>query len=237
MLHAALLAVVLRAPPPPASDPDFGAMSVSLYDGSARALAAPPPASKPQRPAPEITATPTEIAIDPTAPTDVEPQFVVANVVEPDIDAPPDLDDPVALSVAAAASAAAGSACDLTRWLQAALQDDPRVRDALARIPRPARSVANAIMLWDGAWVAPRATATVDLETVRRAVINGVSAAPEACKSQIAQGPELLSLTDETGTTVVVVGSGIWRWAELLVPDRAASFASNVLGTGPTAKP
>lgn len=217
---------------------DVGTMSVSLYDGSAPSPAAASTPTPPRDPPPaQEPAATTAVEIEPLAPTDVEPQFIDVSLLQPDPDARLPVDDPVALSVAAAASAAAGSACDLTQWIQKALQADPQVQQALARIPRPARSIANAIMLWDGAWVATRATAADDTAAIRLAVISGVAAAPEACQNQATRGPELFTLNDAMGTTVVVVGSGNWKWADLLKVDPQPQNARVALATGPTAKP
>ena len=44
--------------------------------------------------------------------------------------------------------------CDVTSIVQQALRDSPEARDAVAALPPEARSVANAVMLWDGSWIA-----------------------------------------------------------------------------------
>ena len=212
-------------------------MSVSLYNGSATSAAVSPPAP-PRDPSPaQQSPAPKKVEVEPVAPSDIAPQFIDVSLPRPDPDDRPAVDDPVALSMAAAASAAAGQACELTQWLQKALQSDPQVQQALARIPRAGRSVANAIMLWDGAWVAPPATATADIAMIRRAVIVGIGAAPPACRDQPTRGPELFTLADTFGTTVVVVGSGVWRWADLLRDDPPNPGSHVALATRASAGP
>lgn len=237
LVHAALLVLLFTAKPATPAGSDLATMSVSLLDGNTSSVVKTAPAPKPA-PAPiQPPPAPAKLEIEPVPPSEIQPQFIDVSLPQPDPDDRPAVDDPVALSVAAAASAAAGQACDLTQWLQRALQADPQVQQALARIPRPARSVANAIMLWDGAWVTPPATATTDMAMIRRAVIVGIVAAPPACRDQLTRGPELFTLADTAGTTVVVVGSGVWRWADLLRDDPASSVVQAALATVPTAKP
>lgn len=110
-----------------------------------------------------------------------------------------------------------GDGCRLGEALQAMLQDDAEVTAALSRIPREARSVANALMLWDGAWVEKRAFDGSDgLLPVRRAILAGVSTAPISCREQVISGPMFLAVNGQPGTTLLALGSGSWRWSDLL---------------------
>lgn len=232
LAHAGLLALLFLAAPEPQFEADAGVIPISLMDGATAAprLAKPtPPTPPPATPsAPEAP----EVEVEPPQPTDVEPIFVAANLppVDPTLEPDP-LTTPAALSVAAAASAAAGEVCELGAWLQAALQVDPEVTQALMAIPRPARSVANAIMMWDGRWVGagPVATATTP---IRMALVNGVLAAPEACRNEALRGPRLLILPDSAGSTILAVGSGEWRWGDLLLEEQATAP-----GIGDTRRP
>lgn len=217
LAHALLAVLLLRPAQSPPMVSDIGTMGVSLYDGKMIAAAEGPAA-----PAPQVASHPPSEAkveaVDVEPPRDIEPQFVDVLSPEPDplIERDPLL-DPVSLSIAAASSAA-GQPCQLTAWLQQALQADPQVQAALPQIPRPARSVANAIMLWNGAWIEPQTTASVGVLTLHQAVIAGIRAAPAACREQVIQGPELIILLDGAGATVLAIGSGEWRWADLLDP-------------------
>ena len=190
-------------------------MSVSLFRGDA-------PAPSPRPPAASSASTPpppSEPPVTPPQPTEIEPEFVDVSLslsLEGERDP---LADAVAHSVSAASSGASGQTCQLTAWLQQALQADPRVHAALAGIPKPARSVANAIMLWDGGWVGPRLSASAGVTAIRMAVIAGVRSAPAACQSQVVRGPEQIMLTEGAESTILAIGSGEWRWGDLLAAD------------------
>ncbi len=114
-------------------------------------------------------------------------------------------------------SQAAGGACDLTGPVQAALQSSEGVTTNLPRIPRGGRSVANAIMVWNTDWVA--ADAKLDataLATIRDVVAGTIAAASPACRLQPQGGPRLIVLSGVRENTVLAMGSGMWRWQDLL---------------------
>ena len=105
--------------------------------------------------------------------------------------------------------------CALADDVRAALEaEGPRA--ALARIPAHRRSVAGAVMLWDGRWVRDGALAEPTVaRPIRRAVADAVRAADPACAAAPVTGPVVLILPEAAGSLVVVVGSGTWRWADL----------------------
>lgn len=239
-VHAALLAVLLTSGAAAPAVSDVGAISVSLFDGAAVAAAH---ADAPTQEAPAkspASQTPTEpepapAVNEPDPPSEIDPQFLDIRFADAETIDRPAVDDPVALSVAA--SAALGTPCDLSQWLQKALQADPQVLQALTLIPRPARSVANAIMLWDGGWVATSPRAASGVAAIRQALLAGVLAAPPACRDQPVVGPEIFTLTDAQGTTVIVVGSGAWRWGDLLIAPLRADAARFTVRRALDAKP
>ena len=114
------------------------------------------------------------------------------------------------------------SACDFTGALQAALQASPQVLDELSHIPREGRSVANAIMLWDGRW-APLQTPgySVMTDPLRQTILASILSLPATCQREPIAGPRLLIIADPQGATVIAVGSGDWRWVDLLEPEEA----------------
>ncbi len=109
-----------------------------------------------------------------------------------------------------------GETCQLSQWIQWTLQNDPSVFSALSAIPREGRSLANAIMLWDGDWVASDVMTAEVTDPIRAAIVIGVESAPVDCIDQPIQGPIFLPIQDDFGTTLVAVGSGTWQWADLL---------------------
>ena len=221
VLHLVILMLVLReTPPDPLGRFDQTGVSVALFDGRDRNSAAAPVLTSAVK-APAKPPTPQVEAKPPPQLSDVEPIYADSlPPVDPTAD-PFSLEGEVALSVAAAASAASGQACDLTQWIQTALQNNPQAQVALAQIPRPARSVANAMMLWNGRWVQMPAVAG-GLQTLRAAVLAGVASAPQACRSEVIRGPVLLTLADPGGSTILAIGSGEWRWDDLSADNLAA---------------
>lgn len=114
------------------------------------------------------------------------------------------------------AGAAAGG-CSIDGALQALFAAEPTVRAALVAIPRDARSVANAIQLWDGAWTPPPTPeGEPALAVIRAAIVETVSQAPARCRDEHLQGPRFLIVSQaDNMTTVLVLGSGDWRWTDL----------------------
>ena len=117
----------------------------------------------------------------------------------------------------AAASSAEG-ACDLTDTVQDSLRRSSTVRAALDELPRNERSVANAVMLWDGQWIdgaSPGARAA--LGKIRAVVTAAVAAASAPCRAATQSGPRLISVAGAPDT-VLALGSGRWRWDDLASP-------------------
>jgi hypothetical protein len=93
------------------------------------------------------------------------------------------------------------------------------VRTAVA----DAQRLGKAIMLWNGDWVRSGEQDGKGLSVVRQAIMWEVAFAPEACRNERVHGLMLLSLGD--GRTRFAIGSGDWRWSDLLglrkgAPDR-----------------
>ena len=103
-----------------------------------------------------------------------------------------------------------GGVCDMALALQQALRRDPVVRRAVAEAHRSGK----AIMLWNGDWVRSGEQDGKGLSAVREAIMWEVAFAPKACRNQRVHGLVLLSLAD--GSTRFGIGSGDWRWSDLL---------------------
>jgi hypothetical protein len=100
--------------------------------------------------------------------------------------------------------------CDTERIVQQALQRDPLVRTAV----EDAHRLGKAVMLWNGDWVRSGDQDGKGLSAVREAIIWELAFAPEACRNKRVHGLVLLSLAD--GNTRFAIGSGDWRWSDLL---------------------
>lgn len=196
---------------------ESGAMSASLFDGDA--FFSPQRAVSRLREAPRVERPLVEREVLP----DIEPLPATELLPPVDVTAEPvEIGDAVSTQVAAAARAAAasdGEPCLVGAWLQSALQNEPLVQEALTAIPSSARSVANAVMLWNGRW-SPAPNAALGMARIRALVVAGVASAPESCQLAPINGPVLITVGDPANSTVLAVGSGQWRWRDLLAESQ-----------------
>lgn len=122
-----------------------------------------------------------------------------------------------AIEIAGDGPAAASGECRLATALQAALAGDGAVRRALAAVPAEDRSLANAVMVWDGHWAPATALGgTPRANPVREVVVDQIHAASPDCRQAAITGPRLLVVTATESPTALAFGSGVWRWADLL---------------------
>ncbi len=158
---------------------------------------------------------------------DIEPDAPAKPVTVPPV---PETRAAVLLAPAsplAAAPAAAGSGdgtgCSVANVIGAALQADDAAMAELAALPAGVRSDADAVMLWNGAWldVAPETQSLMaenQIPALKNAVTLAVQALPPACTQVESVGPQLIPIPEPGRTTMVVIGSGVWRWAALIEP-------------------
>jgi hypothetical protein len=124
---------------------------------------------------------------------------------------------PPAMQVLAAAQAG-GKSCQIFEVVQTMLKTSDEVRQSLPLIPAQARSVANAVLLWDGHWVdASTVGGPASLGPIQSIVLLAVSSAPLSCQAEPVRGPRLIAVGDTRDTTVLAFGSGEWRWGAILV--------------------
>jgi hypothetical protein len=115
-----------------------------------------------------------------------------------------------AAAVGEGAGGGGGGTCDLAQAVQRALRRDPQVRSAVEEANRSGK----AIMLWNGDWVRSGGQEGKGLSAAREAVMWEVGFAPQACRNQRMHGLLLMSLAD--GNTRFAIGTGDWRWSDLL---------------------
>ena len=84
-----------------------------------------------------------------------------------------------------------------------------------------ANRLGKAVMMWNGDWVRSGGQDGKGLSAVREAIMWEVAFAPEACRNERMRQPVLLSLAD--GNTRFAIGSGDWRWSDLLGVRRGPS--------------
>ena len=121
---------------------------------------------------------------------------------------------PVAPMVLAATSS--GNGCSVTEEVQATLRASNDVHAALDRIPRAARSVANAVLLWNGRWIdANEVGGPGAIDPIRAAVAAVVHTASADCRTAQLTGPRFMIVPSPSGTRILTFGSGDWTWAEV----------------------
>ncbi len=120
----------------------------------------------------------------------------------------------------ASAAGAPDQPCNLTGTLSNVFAQSPEVRLGLNELPVSQRSVANAVMLWDGQW--PEESLSGGKALLRALLVKAISAARPDCLTQANTGPVLFFVPDDSATVIVAVGSGDWRWGDLLSPAPAA---------------
>ena len=106
-----------------------------------------------------------------------------------------------------AGSGGKGGACDMSARLLAALRRDPLVVSAVGGSP------GKALLVWNGDWVRSRGEDGKGLAAVREAMMWEVGFAPPECRAQPMHGLILFALS---GGVKVVVGTGQWRWSDML---------------------
>lgn len=197
VVHLALLALFLTREPRRSTPEPAG---LALFD-IASAATSPPTASEPRPDTP------------------AEPMPVVPAVIS--VAAPQ-------IATATAPTATSAGACDLTAPVQAALRLNGEVRAALGRVPRETRSVANAMVIWNAGWLDPDQTLDAPArELIRASITTILASASESCRLQPQGGPRLLIVPGDGETIVLALGSGVWKWQDLL--DTAGPPAPNAI--------
>ncbi len=129
------------------------------------------------------------------------------------------------------AVAGASSACSTAGAVLDGLLLDPTTLVTLKAAPPESRSIAGAVMMWNEGWIPAALTPDTPLWTVRANVEATLAKVPDACLDEEIVGPRLLPIPEPDGnsTLFVVVGSGRWRWRQMLDPAS--------LGTGQVGAP
>ena len=213
--HAGVIVLLFAVQPaPPLPTADIEPIPVALVMPPLHPPEPPAQSPAPPAPAPEKTVKPPPPKLNvhktPPAPRDVAPLHVVAGPTA-DVDMPSDAE--IASATTAESGSGAGRSCNMAGWLQAKLRKDPRVQAAMAetQTQRPLR-------VWNGDWVRHEGQEGAGLATVREALMWEVAFAPQACRAEPVHGLVLLSLHDGPGAARVALGSGDWRWSDLLFP-------------------
>jgi len=214
--HLSILLALLTAHTEPPQDLDLRLMTVTMIE-------APPPAEPvaaptPVQPSPAKTPQRKNIFRKTPAPPDVVPQPAGE---DPTPMAGVEVSDAQLAGAQSAGSGPSGGGCNMPRLLQNALRKDPMVQAAVAQAHR-----GEAIMVWNGDWIRRPGQEGNGLAAVREAMMWEIGFAPDACRAQPVHGLVLLTLNDGPGAARLVLGSGDWRWSDLLFSSSAAGGGS-----------
>lgn len=206
--------LVTPPPPPPEPEPD------PAPEVREPAPPAPPSSDAPvPEPSPDMPKPLRKARLAKAVPKDVAPLFAgkaetdavgVAQTLAPGNG----LSEGEVAGARTAGSGGAGGGCDMVDLLQRALRKDPDVQAAVAR--EHAVLAGKAINIWNGDWIRGSGQEGKGLAGVRQAIIMEVGFAPAACRDETVRGRVLISLSDRPGAPRIVLGSGAWRWSELL---------------------
>jgi len=217
--HALVVAVLVGAQPRTEERAEAPPIAVSLVTPPPREPPPPPPEPEPEKPAPPKPPAP-KTAAPPkpqqrklsrpakTTPT-IESILAVAGPVSRGDSEVSDA-ELAGAATAGSGSGGGGRPCNMAHWLQTELRKDRSVKAALSD------SGGKAIRVWNGDWVRHGEQEGNGLAQVREAIMWHVAFAPEACRAEPVRGLVLLSLADGPGSTRIVMGSGNWRWSDLL---------------------
>jgi hypothetical protein len=187
----------LRPPPAPAPAP------------VPQPAPAPAPTTAAAKPAPAKPTPPRSLARPTPAP---RAAAELAAGAGPPGDSAGDLSDAQVAGAAVAGSGRGGGPCDMAGRLQTALRKDALVQAAAAQ----ASADGRAMLVWNGDWVRSHGQDGAGLAAVREVIMWEVAFAPKACRAEAVHGLVLLSMNDTPGAARLVVGSGQWRWSDLL---------------------
>jgi len=189
-------------PPPPSAKPELSLVTINVL---------PKPAGPPKEAEPGGQGD----TLEPTLLRPVAPAAVPVTIIMPDNSDL--LSDSQIAGAASAGEGGGGGGCDLAQAVQRALRRDPQVHTAV----EGANRLGKAVMMWNGDWVRSGGQDGKGLSVVRQAIVWEVAFSPEACRNERVHGLVLLSLQD--GATRFAIGSGDWRWSDLLGLRRAPS--------------
>lgn len=129
--------------------------------------------------------------------------------------------------------------CALATRTAEAIVADPAAMAELAALPPSYRTLADAVMLWNGEWltIAPGLPIAPATGSLRRVVEQVVAEASPDCRAAPTNGPQFLAIPEPGRTTTLVIGSGTWRWSDLVtLPAACSATAPGICLPAPLAR-
>jgi hypothetical protein len=149
-------------------------------------------------------------------PTEIRPLMIV----------PPDMVELQQNNIAPTDSAL----CSPLQTVAMTLAEDVIVKDALVNVPKSDRSISDAIIIWGPDWGGVASDAQSPLMTVRMKVEHALEGLPAECLEQAVIGPRLIPILSNGNTTLLVFGSGVWNWGQLLIENEISPDTINDSG-------
>lgn len=140
------------------------------------------------------------------------------------------------------AAASGGGGCQLAGNVAAAILADPSAMAELAALPPGVRSDADAVMIWNGGWsgqgpaTGPSVAAPIGERAtgLRSLIEQTVAAASAQCRAVALTGPVFVPIAEVGRTTMLAIGSGVWRWDDLLLAPNCSMSGAALCGSSPT---
>lgn len=200
-VHLLLLLWLVTSPTTPIVPRDAGRNLVLISISTGQSVATPPTVPKPPPP----------IVLPPPA------------IIVPSLRALPAAAQNPSPSGAGAPLAGDLGGCALADRTAEAIVGDPGAMAELAALPPAYRTSADAVMLWNGEWLAsaPGSIAPPPTPSLHRVVEQVIAEASPECRDAPMGGPQFLAIPEQDRTTTLVIGSGAWRWSDLLANSTA----------------
>lgn len=113
------------------------------------------------------------------------------------------------------APASATSGCTPLEEVRDSIIGDSVAIASALNSPPETKSIAEAVVIWNGDWIHAAGNATAPLAPARAAIERSVATMSQECLDEQIAGPRLIPLPASTGTLFLVFGSGTWKWQDV----------------------
>lgn len=124
--------------------------------------------------------------------------------------------------------------CAALEAVRNAVLADPAAVDSVINAPPAARSVADAVVIWNAGWSDAASSLEAPLGAARAAVERTLSEMESACLDEPIAGPRLMQIpAGDQRTMFLVFGSGNWNWREIMLSSETGPEEANELRPTP----
>lgn len=109
-----------------------------------------------------------------------------------------------------------GETCDPLEAVSLALTDDKVAQAALDALPQQSINLANAVAVWTTDWNEASRPPSGLLVPLRATIESALAALPQTCLETPVAGPVFYPFSTENRGYLLIFGSGVWRWAQLI---------------------